>query len=138
MSTGTIKVPDVAGKTEADARKILTDAGFTDGQIRSENVENTTVPVGTVLGTDPRVGSAVGAGEDITLQIAAAAETITVPDVTGQPEALARQNLQSAGFTNVVVEHGGDEGVPGTAASTTPAAGTKVAPDTEILLVING
>ena len=40
MSTGTIKVPDVTGKTEAEARSVLTDAGFSDGQIRQPSVES--------------------------------------------------------------------------------------------------
>jgi serine/threonine-protein kinase len=70
VSTGTIKVPDVAGKSEAEARSILTGAGFTDGQIVSQNVESDEVPEGAVVGTEPRANSAVGAGEDITLLIA--------------------------------------------------------------------
>jgi eukaryotic-like serine/threonine-protein kinase len=70
VSTGTIKVPDVTGRNEADARGILTDAGFADSQIISQNVESDEVPEGAVVGTEPRAGSAVGAGEDITLLIA--------------------------------------------------------------------
>ena len=70
VSTGTIKVPDVAGKTEAEARSILTGAGFTAGQIVSQSAESDTVPQGAVVGTEPRAGSAVGAGEDIILKIA--------------------------------------------------------------------
>ncbi len=70
VSTGTIKVPDVAGKSEAEARSILTGAGFADGQIVSQNVESDEVPAGAVVGTEPRANSAVGAGEDITLLIA--------------------------------------------------------------------
>jgi serine/threonine-protein kinase len=140
VSTGTIKVPDVAGKTEADARKILTDAGFSDGQIRSENVESTAVPQGSVVGTDPRAGSAVGAGEDITLQVAAPAETITVPPTTGQTEAAARAALQTAGFTNI--SRVDTEGTPGqtagTVVGTDPPAGSKAAPGDEIVLLIVG
>ena len=70
VSTGTIKVPDVAGKSEAEARSILTGAGFADGQIVSQNVESDEVPEGAVVGTEPRANSAVSAGEDITLLIA--------------------------------------------------------------------
>ena len=70
VSTGTIKVPDVAGKTEAEARSMLTAAGFTAGQIVSQSVESDEVPQGAVVGTEPRAGSAVGAGEDIILKIA--------------------------------------------------------------------
>jgi serine/threonine-protein kinase len=70
VSTGTVKVPDVAGKTEAEARSMLTAAGFTAGQIVSQSVESDEVPQGAVVGTEPRAGSAVGAGEDIILKIA--------------------------------------------------------------------
>jgi serine/threonine-protein kinase len=70
VSTGTIRVPDVAGKTEVQARAVLTDAGFANGQIVSQNVESDEVTEGTVVGTEPGKGSAVGAGEDIVLKIA--------------------------------------------------------------------
>jgi len=70
VSTGTIKVPEVAGKSEAEARGILTKAGFSDDQIISQDVESDDVPEGAVVGTEPRAGSAVGAGEDIILKIA--------------------------------------------------------------------
>jgi len=91
-----------------------------------------------VVATDPRAGSAVGAGEDITLQISTAAETITVPDVSGQLEAQARQTLQIAGFTNIRTQGGADGDIPGTAAGTDPPAGDEAAPDDEILLLIVG
>ena len=40
LSTGTIDIPDVAGRTEAEARTILTDAGFSDVQISTEEVDS--------------------------------------------------------------------------------------------------
>jgi serine/threonine-protein kinase len=89
VSTGTIKVPDVAGKSEAEARSTLTDAGFSQGQIVSQNVENDEVPEGTVVGTEPRAGSAVGPGEDITVLIAVPTPpepTVTTPTVTTSTE----------------------------------------------------
>jgi eukaryotic-like serine/threonine-protein kinase len=134
VSTGTIKVPDVTGKSEAEARSILTDAGFSAGQIGTEEVESEAVPAGAVVATDPRAGSAVGAGEDITLQIATAAETITVPDVSGQTEDQAAETLRKAGFTNIRTQGGGP--VPGTAVGTDPPAGSEAEPDEEILLLI--
>jgi beta-lactam-binding protein with PASTA domain/predicted Ser/Thr protein kinase len=90
VSTGTVTVPDVAGKSEAEARKILTDAGFSDGQIVNQSVESDEVPEGAVVGTEPRAGSAVGAGEDIILKIAvpippeptATTTTPTLPPLT--------------------------------------------------------
>ena len=79
VSTGTIKVPEVAGKSEAEARGILTKAGFSDDQIISQDVESDDVPEGAVVGTEPRAGSAVGAGEDIILKIAVPVPPETTP-----------------------------------------------------------
>jgi eukaryotic-like serine/threonine-protein kinase len=79
VSTGTLKVPEVAGKSEAEARGILTKAGFSDDQIVSQDVESDDVPEGAVVGTEPRAGSAVGTGEDIILKIAVPVPPETTP-----------------------------------------------------------
>ena len=139
VSTGTIKVPDVAGKPEADARKTLTDAGFSDGQIQTAEVDAGTATPGTVVRTDPGAGTAVGRGDAITLQIATAATEITVPDVAGQAETAARQTLKNAGFTNVTrVDSEGTGQPPGTVVGTDPPAGSKAKPDDEIVLLVVG
>jgi serine/threonine-protein kinase len=70
ISTGTIEVPDVAGRTEADARNALVEAGFSAGQISRSSVERDDVAEGTVVGTEPGTGEAVGAGEEIVLLVA--------------------------------------------------------------------
>jgi beta-lactam-binding protein with PASTA domain/predicted Ser/Thr protein kinase len=146
VSTGTIKLPAVTGKTEAEARAILTDAGFSAGQIRTTEADAGTAAPGTVVATDPGTGSAVGSGDVITLQIATAAAattttaapSATVPNVSGQTEAVARQTLATAGFTNIRRQGGADGDVPGTAAGTDPPAGTKAAPSDEIVLLVVG
>jgi serine/threonine-protein kinase len=142
VSTGTIKLPAVTGKTEAEARGILTDAGFSAGQIRTAEADAGTAAPGTVLGTDPGTGSAVGSGDVITLQIATAATTApaaTVPIVAGQTEAAARQTLATAGFTNVTRQDTeGDGQAPGTVVGTNPGAGKQAAPSDEIVLLVVG
>jgi beta-lactam-binding protein with PASTA domain/predicted Ser/Thr protein kinase len=138
VSTGTIKVPDVKGKTEADAQKALTDAGFSAGQIRTTQVDPGTAAPGTVVNSDPGGGTAVGRGDTITLQIAKADTTKTIPTVTGQTEAQARATLAAAGFTNVTTQGGADGDTPGTAAGTDPPAGTKAAPGDEIVILMIG
>ena len=87
----------------------------------------------------PGTGTAVGRGDTITLKVAKADNTRTVPDVSGQNEVQARATLAAAGFTNV--RHQDTEGngePPGTAVGTDPAAGTKAAPDEEIVLLVVG
>jgi eukaryotic-like serine/threonine-protein kinase len=140
VSTGTIKVPDVAGKTEDEARKVLTDTGFSSGQIQTAEVDAGTATPGTVVKTDPGTGTAVGRGDTITLQVAKADNTRVIPDVSGQNEVQARATLAAAGFTNVIHQdteapHGE---APGTVVGTDPAAGQKAAPGDEIALLVVG
>jgi serine/threonine-protein kinase len=138
VSTGTIKIPDVTGKAEADARKALTDAGFSAGQIQSVPVDAGTATPGSVVRTDPGAGTAVGRGDTIKLQVATAPTQLTVPDVTGQKKDDAVKALKAAGFTNVNAQGGSDSPTPGTApgtvVSTDPAAGSKAAPSDEIIV----
>jgi len=140
VSTGTIKVPDVTGKTEDEARKVLTDAGFSAGQIQRADADAGTAAPGTVVGTDPGAGTAVGRGDTITLKVAKADNTRAVPDVSGQTEPQARAMLAAAGFTNV--RHQDTEApngeAPGTVVGTDPGKGTKAAPDDEIVLLVVG
>jgi serine/threonine-protein kinase len=140
VSTGTIELPDVTNQTEEQARATLTGEGFSANQIQTEPVERDDVAPGTVVGTTPGAGSQVGADDTITLQVAAAPEpqTITVPDVSGDQEAVARARLQGAGFTNITtVDTEGDPGdLPGTVKGTNPPAGSQALPDDEIVLLV--
>jgi beta-lactam-binding protein with PASTA domain/tRNA A-37 threonylcarbamoyl transferase component Bud32 len=138
ISTGTIKVPDVAGKAEDEARKILTDAGFSSGQIQRADADAGTAAPGTVVGTDPGSGTAVGRGDTITLKVAKADTSIIVPEVTGKTKDEAIATLKAAGFTNVSSKGGSDGGPLDTATGTTPPAGTKAAPDQEIVVQVVG
>ncbi|MGY1803203.1 Stk1 family PASTA domain-containing Ser/Thr kinase [Blastococcus sp. SYSU D00922] len=70
ISTGTVRLPDVANRNEADARRALTDLGFSNAQIVNQSVERDDVAEGTVVGTEPGAGTAVGSGEEIVLLIA--------------------------------------------------------------------
>ena len=137
VSSGSIELPDVTGQTEQAARDALVAAGFSAGQIRTTEAEADGATPGTVVGTDPGAGADVSAGDVITLEVATAAETATVPSVTGQTEAQARQTLANAGFSNVRVQDTEGDGEPaGTALATDPPAGTQADPSEEIVLIV--
>jgi serine/threonine-protein kinase len=82
ISNGTIELPDVQGRPEAEARSILVDAGFSESQIVVQNVERDDVAEGTVAESQPSVGSAVGAGEPITLLVAVPVPPEPTPTTT--------------------------------------------------------
>jgi serine/threonine-protein kinase len=68
VSSGKAAIPDVKGKTQADAEKLLRDAGFTNVTVQS--AENDTVPQGSAVGTEPGAGTSASADTPITLLIA--------------------------------------------------------------------
>jgi beta-lactam-binding protein with PASTA domain len=102
LSTGTIELPDVTGRPEAEARSILIGAGFSDVQISTEEIDSTDPP-GTVVGTNPGPASPASTDTRIVLQISGGPADITVPtSIVGQTEEQARQTLQTAGFTGTI------------------------------------
>src|SRR5215207_8872796 len=100
ISSGTIDLPDVAGRPEAEARSILTQAGFGDAQISTEQVDSTEAP-GTVIGSTPGAGSPAGTDTPIVLQVSGGVGELTVPNVRGQAPAAAEGNLRAVGFTSI-------------------------------------
>jgi eukaryotic-like serine/threonine-protein kinase len=101
VSTGTIRLPDVTGQTEAQARQTLVAAGFQASQINSTSVERDDIAPGRVAGTDPGAGSAVGAGGTINLQIAqpTPAQTTTAPATTSSSAPTTAASTTAAATT---------------------------------------
>ena len=116
------KVPSVAGLTESAAVKELRADGFT---VREANaVNNNAVKAGSVIRTDPAIGSKVHKHATVTLVPSAGPKTIKVPDISGQQLADAEQALRSAGLTVGQVHKVASSSVDaGIVLSTTPAAG---------------
>ena len=87
LSTGpadSLTVPDLAKKTQKEAESALASMGL------NVSVDNTrysdSIAEGRVITTNPGAGSAVHAGDTVTLYISQGKDTqsITVPDVTGK------------------------------------------------------
>jgi serine/threonine-protein kinase len=142
ISTGSVGLPDVLGRTEADARGVLTAAGFRDSQISTEEVDSDQPP-GTVVATTPGGGSAASADTRIVLRLSggpAEPETISVPAITrGAPANAAFAALQDAGFTNIAVQdEDGAEATPddATAVGTQPGADAELQPDDRLVLIV--
>jgi beta-lactam-binding protein with PASTA domain/tRNA A-37 threonylcarbamoyl transferase component Bud32 len=110
VSDGDAEVPDVTGQQQAAATQALRGAGFTN--VTPEQVESQQ-PEGTVIATDPSGGEQASADDPITLQVSSGPsepETVTVPNVVGQPQAAAQQQLQAAGFSvSVTNQQAADE-----------------------------
>jgi serine/threonine-protein kinase len=92
-----VTVPDVTGKTEADAVRALEDAGLQVGEVvRASDVE---AAPGTVLLQEPAAGTEVDEGSAVALTLSSGPGTAEVPDVVGMDRAAAESALSAAGFT---------------------------------------
>jgi serine/threonine-protein kinase len=90
VSSGKAVVPDVKGKTQANAEKTLRDAGFTNVTVQS--VESDTVPQGSAVGTEPGAGTSATADTPITLLIAVP----TPPAASSTPAATASSSAPAS------------------------------------------
>lgn len=117
-------VPDVLGKTEAEARQMLSDAGFNSVSAADAlpEEEDPSATPGTVVGSAPAVGTEENPATTITLTIATGKSI--VPDLVGRSEDEAKDLAKKAGFNQVFdeVEVESDE-APGTVIAQFPKAG---------------
>jgi eukaryotic-like serine/threonine-protein kinase len=89
------QVPSVVGESQTQAAADLTRAGFTP---RSKNQDSTTVPVGNVISQSPAGNTKAAGGSVVTITVATAPPTVTVPGVVGDPAAGANSALSAAGL----------------------------------------
>jgi len=125
FSTGSamVKVPDLSGKTQEDARKALKEAGLEGGNASQE--DSATVAKDRVIYTNPPAGNSVARGTTVDLVLSTG--NTSVPDVSGQDEATAKKSIEDAGLQ---FKKGDDvasaEVERGKAVSSNPAAGSSV------------
>ena len=82
ISSGNVKVPNVAGKTQAAAKSILNNRGF---RVRFQT-EPAEADPGTVSRTDPEAGQVAQRGSTVTVFISEQPEETTTPPVTETTE----------------------------------------------------
>ena len=96
VSTGAppVAIPDVKGKTEAQARSTLEKAGF----VVSQTVDTPSADVrkGRVVGTDP--SGTAPKGSAVSILISTGPEPVRVPQVEGQTEADAKAAIEARGL----------------------------------------
>lgn len=125
-------LPDVLGKSVAEAQKILEDAGF---EVIVGAPVDSNMGEGLIASQNPPGGKAAG-GTAITIA-PSNGQGVAVPDVTGQDPNAARSALNSAGFGNVqagTCTVDAAAGGNGKVTSTTPAASAMVNRNTAISL----
>jgi len=130
-----IAVPAIVGMSFDKAVTALRDRGFS--VFHRTDINHDTAPKLQVVGQDPEAGQEVRREAPITLSVSQGPRMVRVPNVTGDPEASARGDLDAAGL-EVKVRREADMSVPkGRVVSQNPAAGRSVRAGTTITIVVS-
>lgn len=130
-------VPDVVGKSEADAADALEGAGF---EAVPNPTYSDTVAVGVVVSQDPAGGATAKRGSAVTITVSQGPkppETVTMPNVVGKPEAEAVTALQQVGYQVVLVDVYSDTVAQGVVGLQAPVAGSITEPGIKVAIVVS-
>lgn len=133
----TVKVPDIVGMTEEEATKALKDKKLgikVDSREDSEKYEE-----GTVSEQKTKAETKVKKHSTVHVVVSSAliGKEIIVPDVSGMSEDEAQGKLTDAGFKPISEFQYDDNVAEGNVISTTPAANSKAAKDTQIKMIVS-
>ncbi len=130
------RVPDVAGRDLATARREIDQAGLTPGPVTRTFSDS--VPRGQVISTDPAGASEHPPGTRVAITVSRGAP-VEVPDVIGESVTDAQQKLEDAGL-KVVLAPGkvfSDEADKDTVAQETPDRGAQVGEGDSVTITVS-
>lgn len=127
-----VTVRGVVGMQRGPARTALEDQDL----IPALEEETSDQPAGQVIRTDPQGGESVPIGTTVTIYYSSGPET--VPDVVGQQEDIARQELIAAGFTPKVQYRTDETDEPyGVVLEQTPSGDTTASRGSDVHIFVN-
>ena len=131
-----VTVPGILGLDEQAAATALQDGGLrleVSGQEFSE-----TVAAGLVLSSDPAPGASTGVDSLISVVLSQGPERYAVPDVVGEPLAIARTTLSEANLGVGIITEDWDSSIAaGSIVSTVPGVGEELMSGTLIDIVVS-
>lgn len=133
---GPSTVPDLRGRTEAEAVAALSDAGLTAAVVP---VFHASVPAQHVVDTDPAAGAAVDRGDEVRVHVSRGPADVVVPEsLQGAPESTVRAELERLGLSVSSVEYQDAGGMArGRLVRTDPTLGSGVDSGTPVVLYLS-
>lgn len=130
-----VLVPQVTGRTLAEAEDRLEDAGLEVGQVVEERDNES---AGVVIAQSPEPNDEVDEGSAVNLTVSLGPDAIGIPNVVGYTEEAARSTLEGVGITvaddvELLDDPSQDAGH---VIRTDPAAGASVRPDDPVTLYV--
>ncbi len=133
---GEVKVPDMLGKTRAEAEAIA-QANNIKLAPQSEQFSDT-YPAGTIYYMNPSAGRTVKSGAAVDIWVSKGSEFGTVPDVTRMSTDMAKEKIGAAGLSVGEISEDFSNSVPtGDVVRQTPSAGTKLSRNQPVNLVFS-
>ena len=131
-----ITVPDIVGLQQTIAEQAIAAASLTVGTVSDAN--HPTIPAGIVLSQDPVAGITVAEGTAVNFVVSLGPVLVTVPNLTGLPQADAEAALVALQLVpgSVTEQESGTIAV-GSVISHDPAAGAAVIAGTVVDLVVS-
>jgi len=135
LVTRDVMVPDVSGKTQADATKVLEDAGLKAGAVTRQS--NSTVAADLVIGQQPAAGAHADKGSAVALTVSSGPGTAAVPDVVGMTRADAESQLTTAGFVTASTMQYDQTAPAGEVVGQLPAGGEQAVTGSQVGLLVS-
>ncbi len=131
-----VAVPNVVGLTQTAASNAITTAGLSVGTVTQQS--STAVAAGSVISESPVAGSQVAPGSAVNLVVSTGAPTVAVPNVVGLTQTAASNAITTAALSvGTVTQQSSTTVVAGSVISENPVAGTQVAPESAVNLVVS-
>lgn len=129
-TSGLVAVPDVRGRTEAEATGALAAAGL--GTRLAP--QDAAAPVGSVVGQDPAPATSVRTGTVVVLAVSAG---LPVPDVVGLTSEQAAARAQQSGLAVAASSEPSRDVPAGVVLRQSPAPGTRVGGGATVAIVVS-
>jgi serine/threonine protein kinase/beta-lactam-binding protein with PASTA domain len=131
---GQITVPDLVGKTEAQATYILAKENLELGKVLRENSE---AQEDEVIGQDPESGTKVKKGAVVSITVSKGEAAIKVPDVVGKTSQEAGTLLGQAGLKMTKTQENSSTVSEGEIIRQSPSGGTSVKAGSTVAVVVS-
>lgn len=128
------EVPNVVGKSEAEAEKLIQEANLI---VHHDSDYSSDVEEGNVISSDPKAGTEVEEGTEVTIVVSLGAEQATVPELRNKTASAAESALADAGLSGSASEEYSDSVPEGQVISQSIDSGQKVDKGTTVSYVVS-
>ena len=130
-----LEIPDLTGSEQAQALSDLQNLGF---KVGIENAASPTVPVGSVISTQPVANTVANPNSLVTIIVSVGPEAFPIPYILDLEIERAIYVIEESGFTVGQKIEVNDDNIPrGFVISQNPVAGTKMSPNSKVDFVIS-